>query len=665
MQSIYRLLLLDLKIAGLYRNFQFMKTSKSTIKIDFLYWFIFLFASIPTLAQTGNQDLILKSPDENITLTVMTGKHTANAGCYYTIDYKGKTVLEPSAISISFDQFDFNGNFELRSIRKSKHEGSWDNPFGEKKVVPDNYRELQIDFEDRQSPGKKVNLIFRTYNEGVALSYAVPTLETGDSILVKDENIRFAFDQNYPAWATYHAQGVYEKTPISEVKPGCERPLVIEQPSQTIAIAEAKLVDYPRMKLAPGDSGDFTLKTRLDGEVKKALPFQSPWRVVMIGDNAGELLQKNYLILNLNDPCAVKDISWIKPGKAIREVTLTTQGGLACVDFAASHGLQYVEFDAGWYGPEGDPKSDASTITVDPKRSAGPLDLHRVISYGKSKNIGIILYVNHWALEKQLDQLLPLYESWGVKGMKFGFVNVGTQQWTGWLHEAVRKAAGHHLMVDVHDEYRPTGYSRAYPNLMTQEGIRGDEESITNDHTLITMFTRMLAGAGDNTVCYYAPRVTEKMGSHASQLAKPVLLFSPWQFLYWYDRPEGSPVKKGGAGASEGVIGDEPELAFFKNIPTTWDETRVLESKIGEYAVIARRHGADWFVGGMSGSVPKNVAIHFDFLDKGQKHTAVIYTDDPAVNTRTHVAIDSIQVDSSSTYSISLGSRQGFAIMIR
>ncbi|MBM3892327.1 MAG: alpha-glucosidase, partial [Verrucomicrobia bacterium] len=287
----------------------------------------------------------------------------------------------------------------------------------------------------------------------------------------------------------------------------------------------------------------------------------------MVADSPGRLLENNDLVLNLNDPCAIADTSWIKPGKVIREVTLTTIGGKACVDFAARRGLQYVEFDAGWYGHEYDDASDARAVNVDPKRSKGPLDLHEVIRYANEHGIGIILYVNRRALERQLDDILPLYRKWGVKGVKYGFVNVGSQQWTSWLHEAIRKAAQHQLMVDVHDEYRPTGYSRTYPNLMTVEGISGDETKPVNSQTLTVLFARFLAGPADNTICYYDKRVDDN-ATHAYQLAKAVCLFSPWQFLYWYDRPAGSPQKVGGAGGAETGIGNEPELEFYDHVPT-------------------------------------------------------------------------------------------------
>lgn len=384
----------------------------------------------------------------------------------------------------------------------------------------------------------------------------------------------------------------------------------------------------------------------------------------MVAESPGQLLEHNYLIQNLNAPTAISDLSWIKPGKVIRDGTLTTKGGKACIDFVSNHGMQYIEFDAGWYGPENDFASDASKVNLDIKRSKGPLDLKEVIQYGKEKNIGVILYVNRRALEQQLDTLLPLYQKWGVAGIKYGFVQVGDQKYTKWLHEAVKKTSEYHLIVDIHDEYRPTGFSRTYPNLLSQEGIRGDEESIPNSHTLTTMFTRMLAGAADNTVCYYADRVTSKMGSHASQLAKAVCLFSPLQFLYWYDIPPQAPEKQDGLWGKTNMIGNEPELEFFDNIPTVWEQTKVLYGKIGEYALIARKNADNWFIGGVNGEKSNSLTIKFDFLGPGKNYKVKIYSDDPAVNTRTHVRIDEIQVNSQSEYKVDLAANHGIAMQL-
>jgi alpha-glucosidase len=338
---------------------------------------------------------------------------------------------------------------------------------------------------------------------------------------------------------------------------------------------------------------------------------------------------------------------------------------LACVDFVAKHGINYVEFDAGWYGPENNPQSDASAVNVDTKRSTGPLDLQKVIGYAKEKNVGILLYVNHLALEKQLDTILPLYQSWGVKGVKYGFVNVGSQKWTSWLHEAVRKAAQNRLMVDIHDEYRPTGYSRTYPNLMTQEGIRGDEESPTPEHSLNTLFTRMVAGAGDNTNCYFAERVSKTMGGKSAQMAKAIMLYSPWQFIFWYDRPEGSPFKTGGAGTNEAFIKELPELGFYEALPTVWDDTRVLEGQPGQYATIARKSGDVWFIGSIAANNDREVKIPLSFLGTKKDFEAVLYTQDEKGLINNEVSIEHISVNSGTILPGKLISNSGLAVIIR
>ena len=191
-----------------------------------------------------------------------------------------------------------------------------------------------------------------------------------------------------------------------------------------------------------------------------------------------------------------------------------------------------------------------------------------------------MVYVNQRALVQQLDSLLPLYKKWGLKGIKFGFVQIGNQHWSTWLHDAVRKCAEYEMMVDIHDEYRPTGFSRTYPNLMTQEGIRGNEEMPDATHNTILPYTRFLAGAGDYTLCYFNSRVKN---TKAHQLAMAAVYYSPLQFMFWYDNPA---MYKG-----------EEELEFWKAIPTVWDESRALDGEIGEYIVQARRSGKEWFVG--------------------------------------------------------------------
>lgn len=603
------------------------------------------------------------SPDGSISCKMWVNPGSPGDGMVsYSVTAGGKEVILTSSFQLTTADAQFDGGFTVESTDKETADREWENHFGELKTVPDRFEQMKLFLVNED---KKLNFICRVYNEGVAFAYEIPDTGTRDSVTIRDEHFSFRFNDDYPCWATYKAQAVYEKAPLSQIKNGCERPLVVEcDTNLTVALAEAQLVDFARMKFGPDTTGTHAVRTVLHGETVKKLPFQSPWRVVMIAESPGQLLEQNYLIQNLNPPSEIADISWIKAGKVIRDGTLTTAGGIACIDFAASHGMRYIEFDAGWYGPENDMASDATTITLDERRSKGPLDLQEIIQYGKEKRIGVILYVNRRALEQQLDTLLPLYQSWGVAGIKYGFVQVGDQEYTRWLHEAVKKAADYKMVIDIHDEYRPTGFSRTYPNLLTQEGIRGDEESIPNSHTLITMFTRMLAGAGDNTNCYYSPRVNEKMGSHASQLAKAVCLFSPLQFLYWYDKPAQAADKKDGLWGKTGVIGDEPELEFFNEVPTVWDETKVLEDNMGKFAVIARRSGDQWFIGGINGETPGSVNLKFGFLDSGKTYQVKIYSDDPSINTKTQVRIDEISINSQSEYPLEIKPNNGFAMQL-
>lgn len=583
----------------------------------------------------------------------------------YRVSRDGRPVVADSRLGFTLkDGSPLDRGFRVTEVRRSAHDETWKPVYGERSAIRDHYRQVEIDLADGQKPPRRVTLRFRAYDEGAALCYDFPPQDGLKDFVIAEELTQFSFTGDHVCWPVYSAQGVYSRATLSQVKPNCERPLVVKVSDDLYAaVGEARLVDFARMRLQPDPSASCALRAQLGSPVACGGAATTPWRFIMVADTPGRLLEQNDLVLNLNDPCAIADTSWIKPGKVIREVTLTTEGGMACVDFAASHGLQYVEFDAGWYGHEYDDASDATAVNVDPKRSPGPLDLHAVIRYAADRGIGIILYVNRRALEKQLDAILPLYQKWGVRGVKYGFVNVGSQEWTGWLHAAVRKAAEHRLMVDIHDEYRPTGYSRTYPNLMTQEGIGGDETSPPNEQTLTILFTRMLAGAGDNTICYYDSRV-EKNASHAYQLAKAVCLYSPWQFVFWYDRPIGSPGGKGGAGGERRGIGDEPELEFFARVPTVWDETRVICGQIGQYAVIARRSGFEWFLGAMNDSQPRTLEVPLDFLELDRKYTANVYSDDPKVETRTHVRIDHTAVDAGAVLKIDLAPRCGQAVHI-
>lgn len=566
----------------------------------------------------------LTSPTETLCVQIHLDGGEAKIDLYDS----GEKIVETRTLQLVFDKSIVNGNWQITNQTRKAVDQTWQPVYGERALVTDRYNELELSLSSEENQ-KEMSLLIRLYDEGLAFRYAFDELDFWHRTLTA-EKTQFLFDEDCETWVTGGAQGAYSQAKLSTLKGAADRPQVIKvSDHRFVAIGEAALVDYARMKLEKSDIG-LGVQSVLSGKVELDMAeYRSPWRYVMVADHPGGLVQNNDFILNLNEPNRIANTSWIKPGQVLREVTLTTAGGLACVDFAAENNIAYVEFDAGWYGNEYDLQSDASTVTVDPKRSKGPLDLHRVIEYANSKGVGIILYVNMKALAKQLDQILPLYKKWGVKGVKYGFVDVGDQYSTAWLHQAVRKAAKYELMVDIHDEYRPTGYSRTYPNLLTQEGIRGDEESPSLDQAIYTLYNRMIAGAGDYTNCFFAERVTEKMGGRAAQLAKRVAIYSPWQFVFWYDRPVKSPVRAGGAGSAETVIRKDAVTDFYCHIPTVWDDTRFLEGEMGEYAVVARRSGGDWYLAVLNAGEKKQLSLPLEFLGNRDFYKATLYYQAP------------------------------------
>ncbi len=625
---------------------------------------LLLFSSCGTqnkgvVKKSTRSEVILKSPNNHYAYNFKINEEANTAT--YTIKYKGKDIIAPSGLGFEIEGVSIGGKVKIEATEKTSVSTTWKPVYGEKNEYPDIYEETLISLSGNNA---MFNLRVRVYNEGVAFRYEFSKNQS--KIQINKELTEFSLAHDAQVWKASRAQKPIVKTPISKIRGAVERPLLVElSDSLFVAIGEAALVDYARMKLTNNPEKSGTLVSELSSDVIKDKPFNTPWRFIMASEKPGEILENNFLVLNLNEENKLKDTSWIRPGKIIRESTLTTKGGMACVDFAVKHNLQFIEFDAGWYGKENDEASDATTITIDSERSNGPLDLLGVIEYAKSNNIGVVLYVNRRALEKQLDDILPLLSSWGVSGLKYGFVNVGSQEWTSWLHDAVRKAADYKMMVDIHDEYRPTGYSRTYPNLMTQEGIRGDEEAPKNSMVLNTLFTRMIAGAGDQTNCYFATRVEERMSSHASQLAKAVCIYSPWQFLYWYDRPEGSDADGPGAGDTKSFIQEVPELAFYDALPTVWDDTKIIDGYPGEFGIVARRNGNDWFLGALTGDKGRKLDIALGFLDQGKTYEATIYSDDENSQTITKVKIDKKSVKSSDTINYEVLKQNGLAIHFR
>ena len=563
----------------------------------------------------------------------------------YSLDYAGKSVVEAGELGVNIDNHLVesamgipvdNSNvwthgMEVTSVDRRSEDNTWKPVYGEYAQIRDRYNEMTIHllkggkhegsgtaYDKRQQ--YLLDIIVRAYDEGVAVRYHFPEATNGLFMHITDDLTSFRFapgaEAYHYAWAQAHANKVKLLKSETVWKDEAERPLTLHLANGLyVAIGEAALSDFSRGKLKLVEDNKLQIAMFDSADIITA--YDMPWRFIMVGEKAIDLINNKQLVLNLNAPCKIQDTSWIKPGKAFRVCRLDMKTCMEGVDFCVDRGLQYIELDAGWYGPE--MKMSSSALKVLETRD---IDMPKLCQYAKSKGIGVWVYVNQRALYQELDQLLPLYEKWGISGIKFGFVQIGSQEWTTWLHNAVKKCADHHIMVDIHDEYRPTGWSRTYPNLMTQEGIGGNEEMPDAEHNTILPFTRFLCGPADYTPCYFNGRVKN---TKAHQLAMPVVYYSPITFLYWYDLPN---VYKG-----------EKELDFWKHCPTVWDESKALQGEIGEYIVQARRSGNEWFVGAMNGMQARDITLNTaDFLQKGKKYQVEIYNDNPALNTRTKVS---------------------------
>jgi alpha-glucosidase len=510
--------------------------------------------------------------------------------------------------------------------------------------MPDIYNELTVRLD--QAAGRGLIIQFRAYDEGVAMRYGAK-----EPMEIEKEWTEFHWPANSFGYEEHGGtEGEYYRSSISRIAPKCQTPLTIELPDTGYAaVLEAANLNYPTMTLGSEPGVSDTLIVGLGGHGRLSSGAFTPWRLVMFAKTPGELLEHNYLELDLNDKQALTDAAWIKPGTAMRDVTLSTSGAYRLIDFAAAHHIQYIGFDGGWYGSEDYAAGDAThERTHDAEGNpANLLNIQDAVIYGRTHGVGVFVYVDRKQAMKQRDMLFPLYEKWGVAGVKIGFVDVGSQQDTTWIMETVRRAAEHHLLLDIHDQYRTTGYTRTFPNLMTVEGIRGNEHFPTAEHDATLPFTRYLAGSADYTICYYDQRLKN---THVHQLAMSVISYSPIQWVFWYDRPD--------------EYHGEPEMSWFDRLPTVWDETLAPIGEIGKYAVLARRSGRDWYVAAIGDSNEETMHLPLKFLKAGVTYATTLYSDDIQVQTATHVAVTHRIFTSTDVMELDLAPRGGEAIYL-
>jgi alpha-glucosidase len=529
----------------------------------------------------------------------------------------------------------------------------------------------------------------RAYNDGVAFRYRIPAQGGGEPLRIVNERTQFAPSKEgtaYPlilrnyrtSWEdNYHALPLGAIAPESLVG----MPLLVELPGVAyVAITEAAIENYSGMYLKHSESDARTMEARLSPRLDDPAvsvitpgPAVTPWRVILIGAEPGRLIESN-IITNVNPPSQIADTTWIKPGKASWDWWSGPYAeGLSAkpgknnetikhyVDFSAKAGLEYFMLDAGWAVVVRGGPSDSG---VDLTRVKPEIDMPAMIAYAKSKNVKLWLWA-HWTdVDKQMETAFPLFEKWGIAGVKIDFMDRDDQQMVEFYRKVAKLAAEHHLMVDFHGAYKADGIERTWPNVLTREGVLGLEYNkwsarVTPEHNVMLAFTRLIAGPMDYTPGgfhnttreQFVPRDTQPMvmTTRAHQTALFVVYFSPFEMVS--DHPEAYAGTK--------------ELAFLSAVPSTWDETRVITGKIGEYIAVARRKGREWYVGSIAGRGAVEVDLPLEFLAAGN-YSADIYSDAPDAATEpTHTTMETKKVDRTMRIHTKMVPGGGQAVRIR
>lgn len=611
-------------------------------------------AILPAIASSAMADsLELRSPDgRNEVSFSKPGKELT-----YSVKVDGKDVILPSRAGLDIDNRVWEMALGKRDLVQpdcwmdllevdsvtyhAAVDSTWNPLYGERSTVRDRFNSATLHMSRKDKSDYRLDVQVRAYDEGIAFRYFFPEHPAAIFHKVTCDLTDYTFPSGTMAWSEQWAQATFDYTPVDSITRPAERALTLELPSgQWVALLDADVDDWCLTKLLARKDRPGTLSSVMYSPVDIVTYYATPWKIIMTADTPGRLLENNDIVLNLN-PRAESDFSWVKPGKIMRCTTISTEAGLKNIDFCAEHNIPYMLFDWLWYLPCTSHDGDATKV-VD------RLDMQRVIDYGKSKGVGVWLYVNQHALMKQMDELFPLLHQWGIAGVKSGFVQYASHRWATWLHDMVRKAADNKLLMNIHDEFRPSGFSRTCPNLLTQEGICGNEEWPDATHNVTLPFTRMLNGAADYTICYYDHRLKN---THAHQLAASLIFYSPLQTILWYDTPD--------------RYNGEPEMKWFEDLETTFDDTRVLSGYPGRNITMARRKGDIWWVGSMTNNEGSTEEISLSFLDSGKKYHAEIYTDGgEKVKTKTHVKVSSRKVSAKDTLKFDLAPRGGVAIRL-
>lgn len=620
---------------------------------------------------------------------------------YYSV-YKGDTlVINQSKLGLSLKEGGVLGeDMALERVTRSAFSERWTQVWGEDAEVENRYNELTLELRERTGAKRPLTLLFRAFEDGVGFRYLLPSQSGVDSVTVMDELTEFNLPGAPQGWSMpknsiEFYEGLYTRKAVSAIDTATT-PLTIEADKGLfLTLHEANLTEWAGMNLTP-QSGSNNLKVDLTAwstgeKVFAKLPAESPWRTVIVAEKAGDLLLSR-MMLNLNEPCKIEDTSWIEPGRYIgiwwgmhMEVTswhqgpkhgATTENTLRHIDFAAKHGFAGVLVEGWNWGWDGDWTRDGDRFSF--TEAYPDFDLKRVAEYAREKGVRLVGHHETGGAtrnyEQQMDSAFALYESLGVRAVKTGYVQPrldgvehhSSQYGVRHYRKVVETAAKYRIAIDNHEPAMPSGLQRTFPNLMTQEGARGQEyDAWAKDggnppaHTTILPFTRGLAGPIDFTPGTFnfenlANPNTRVRTTLAKQLALSVVIYSPLQM------------------ASDMIENYEKNLApfeFITSCPTTWSRTVVPHAIIGEYVTIARkdRHSESWFVGSVTNERARELTLPLDFLEVGVRYTAKIFRDGVGADYLSNpypVVIEEMEVTSETVLSLQLATSGGTAIRL-
>lgn len=599
----------------------------------------------------GARSFQLNSPDHNVVVIVSLKENRTpypkGTRVYYEVFYKGDRMLRESWLGLKPQNAPLlDRDFLFVEWNQTAVNDNYIMPYGTQGRLHGSCLQGILKLKESSETGRRINFVFRTYNEGMAFRYMVPRQPKLETLELAEENSTFFFPTGSRGWALQlqgyatNYESEFISQPLWKIQPGSilGLPLLIETlQGKWMAVTEANITNYAGMYLTPTLGNPETFESRLSPhpleskpKVKVKTPMQSPWRVFLLGATPGTLIENNSLLLHLNAPSRIADTTWIRPGKAAWhwwngtiakqtdfEEGMNTDTMLHYVDFAANHNLEYFLIDDGWHQGT----SEEGDIT---KNKPG-LDLDRVIRYAKKKNVGILLWLHWKRAQAQMEEAFRRYEQWGIAGVKIDFMNRDDQEMVQLYHRMASLGAKHRLLINLHGAYKPDGLRRTWPNLITREAVLGLEWNKFSTrcsplHDVTLPFTRMLAGPMDytpgafRTVSRKEFRSRSKepvaQGTRCHQLAMYVVYESPLQMLVDYPA------------AYRGELGIE----FLKRIPTSWDATRVVQGQVGEYITIARQNGNEWYVGSLTNWNSRKLHIPLNFLGTG-KYIAEVYSD--------------------------------------